>query len=71
MLANTQPTATITAVAQQSNTKSAADQPTSAQSINPITAGLGAAVSAIKIKEKPTVVFMKVVLCVVTLCEEF
>ena len=77
VLANTQPTTTITAIAQQSNTKSVADQPTSAQSadtqptviqpvaaaqpdvvdanINPITVGLGAAVSAIKINEKPTV----------------
>ena len=77
VLANTQPTTTITAIAQQSNTKSVADQPTSAQSadtqptviqpvaaaqpdvvdanINPITVGLGAAVSAIKIKEKSAV----------------
>ena len=71
VLANTQPTTTLTAVAQQSNTTSTADQPTSAQSadtqpiasqpnvvdasINPITAGLGVVVSAIKIKEKPAV----------------
>ena len=54
---NTQPTTTIPAVAQQNNTTSSATQPIFAQSattINPVMAGLGAVVSAIIIKEKPT-----------------
>mgnify|MGYP000338369552 CR=1 FL=1 len=65
VLANTQPTATITAVADQpTSAQSAATQPTAIQPVaaaqpavvdaclNPVTTGLGAVVSAIIIKEK-------------------